>query len=76
MQTHRIEYNSPVDAIVAVAKRLSNYESQHRMPSEAFFNKFMNGELDDRLDFIEWANDYRHFLAIKLDLEKSLRHAE
>jgi hypothetical protein len=76
MQRLRIEYNSTVDAIVAIAKRLSNYESQHRMSSEDFFDKFTKGELDDRIDFVEWANDYQHFLSIKLDLENTLRHAQ
>lgn len=75
MQIHRIEYESPLDAIVAIAKRLSNYELQYHLSSEDFFDKYSKGEIDDRVDYVTWANDYRHFLAIKLDLEKVLTHA-
>jgi hypothetical protein len=75
MQKQRIEYASPVDAIVAVAKRLSVYETRYQMSTEDFFDKFTKGQMDDALDFVEWANDYRHFMAIKLELEKFRRHA-
>ncbi len=75
MQINRIEYDSPLDAIVAIAKRLSNHELQYHLASEDFYDKYSKGELDDRLDFVTWANDYRHFLALKLDLEKVLSHA-
>jgi hypothetical protein len=75
MQKQRIEYASPVDAIIAVAKRLSVYETRYQMSTEDFFDKFTKGQMDDGLDFVEWANDYRHFMAIKLELEKFRRHA-
>jgi len=75
MQITRTEYDSPLDAIVAIAKRLSNYELQYHLTSEEFFDKFSKGDFDDRIDFVTWANDYRHFLALKLDLEKVLSHA-
>jgi len=75
MQKQRVEYASPVDALVAVAKRLSAFEARHRLSTEEFFDKFTKGQIDDSIDFVEWANDYRHFMAIKFDLEKTLRHA-
>ncbi|MGH7450874.1 MAG: antitoxin TumA [bacterium] len=75
MQKQRIEYSSPVDAIVAVAKRLSVYETRYQMSTEDFFDKFTKGLMDDSIDFVEWANDYRHFIAVKLELEKFKRHA-
>lgn len=75
MQKKRIEYDSPVDALVAMAKRLSAFESRYRWSTEEFFDKFTKGQMDDNTDFIEWANDYRHFMAMKFDLEKTLRHA-
>lgn len=74
MQKQRIEYGSPVDAIVAVAKRLSVYETQYQMSTENFFDKFTKGLMDDSIDFVEWANDYRHFMTIKFELEKFRRH--
>jgi hypothetical protein len=75
MQKQRIEYASPVDAIIAVTKRLSVYETRYQMSTEDFFDKFTKGAMDDCIDFVEWANDYRHFMTIKLELEKLRRHA-
>lgn len=75
MQKHRIKYDSPLDAIVALAKRLSVYEARYRLSSEDFFDKFSKGEMGDSKDFIEWANDYQNFLTMKLELEKLLSHA-
>jgi len=60
MRKQRIEYDSPVDALVFVAKRLSVYEERYQMSSEEFFDKFSKGEMKDSIEFIEWANDYQH----------------
>lgn len=75
MHKHRIVYDSPIDAIVALAKRLSVYEAHYNLSSEEFIDKFSQGEMTDSKDFIEWANDYQHFLSMKLELEKQLNHA-
>ena len=45
------------------------------MASEEFFNKFSKGQLEDDMDFIEWANDHQHYIAIKLEIERHLQHA-
>lgn len=45
------------------------------MASEEFFNRYTQGQLDDDILFIEWANDYRHYLDIRQDLENKLTHA-
>lgn len=68
-------YYSRVDALVALAKRLNLYEERHQLSSEDFFDRFSKDQLDDTLDFVEWSNDYRHFLALKLELEDRLSHA-
>ena len=60
-----IHYSSPLDALVAVTKRLSLYENQQKMKSEDFFNSYNQGLLSDEALFIEWANDYRHYKEIK-----------
>lgn len=39
MKKQRIEYDSPVDALVAIAKRLSIFETRYRMASEEFFRQ-------------------------------------
>ncbi len=74
MRKQRSEYDSPVDALVAVTKRLSVYEDRYRILSEEFFDKFCKGQMDDSADFTEWANDYRHYMAIRLEIEKHLQH--
>jgi hypothetical protein len=68
-------YDSPLEAIVALAKRLSVFEERHHLSSEDFFDKYSKGALDDNIDFTEWSNDYQNFLALKLELEDRLSHA-
>jgi len=74
MKKQRIEYNSPVDALVAIAKRLQSYENRYQMTSEDFYDSFTKGQLDDSIDFTEWSNDYQNYLAIRLKIEGLLRH--
>ncbi|GAB4301515.1 MAG: hypothetical protein Fur0025_41750 [Oscillatoriaceae cyanobacterium] len=71
----RIEYTSPLDALIAVTKRLSIYENLHHMESEEFFALYSQGKLADEIIFIDWANDYRHYLALRQELEKRLQNA-
>ena len=70
----RIEYSSPLDALIAVTKRLSLYENKYQWDSEDFFDRYSKGILADEADFIEWSNDYRHYLALRLELDNSLAH--
>ena len=43
------------------------------MSSEDFFNKYEKGFMEDSVDFVEWSNDYRHYLAVRTEIEKHLR---
>ena len=74
MRKQKIEYDSPVDALVAIAKCLSIFETQYRMASEEFFDKFSKGQLEDSEDFVEWANDYQHYVAIRREIEAHVQH--
>jgi hypothetical protein len=47
MPKQTIQYTSPLDALVAVAKRLSVYEQEQKMDSEEFFDKYNRGLLSD-----------------------------
>lgn len=67
MSKQRIEYFSPIDALIAVAKRLNCYEERYRLASEEFFDRFRKGLMDDSIDFVEWSNDYQHYIALKFD---------
>ncbi|MDY0093912.1 MAG: hypothetical protein RBT80_14555 [Candidatus Vecturithrix sp.] len=75
MRKKQIIYDSPVDALVALAKRLSVYETRYRMESEEFFDQYSRGQKEDTLDFVEWSNNYQHYLEMKLEIERQLRHA-
>ena len=69
MRKQTTRYTSLLDALIAVAKRLSTYESRHGMDSEDFFDQYSRGRLADDAAFVEWANDYRHHLEIRRTLE-------
>ena len=75
MLKQTIQYTSPIDALVAIAKRLNTYENQQGLASEEFFYQYQNGQLSDDEIFIDWSNDYQHYLAIRAELEKKLQHA-
>lgn len=74
MKKKRLEYDDSIDALVAVSKRLSLFEERYRTTSEDFFHRYSRGQADDSVDSVEWANDYQHYLAIRAELEKGLRH--
>ncbi len=74
MQRNRITYNSNLDAIINLTKRLSVYKERYKMSSEVFYDKYNKGLIDDTMDSVEWANDYQHFLSLKLELKERLNH--
>jgi hypothetical protein len=48
MQKVRIEYDSPVDALVSVAKRLNGFESRYRLTSEGRIPRFLQAGIRGR----------------------------
>jgi len=74
MRKQRIEYDSPVDALVAITKHLSSYEARYKITSEEFFNSFIKGQLEDSEDYVEWANDYKHYVVVRRDIEDQLHN--
>lgn len=75
MRKQTIKYNSPLDAFVDITKRLQTYETKHNMSSELFFDQYSKGVLADDIIYIEWSNDYRHYLALHHEIEQRLSHA-
>ena len=75
MRKQRIVYTSPLDALVAVSKRLSLYENQHQMDSEVFIDRYRKGLVSDETTFVEWSNDYQHYVALHQQLVGLLRAA-
>ncbi|QTA80255.1 Uncharacterized protein dnl_25510 [Desulfonema limicola] len=47
MRKHTIQYTTQLDALIAVTKRLSSYESQNQMESEKFIEQYRKGQLSD-----------------------------
>jgi hypothetical protein len=45
------------------------------MSSEHFFEQYSKGLLADDIIYIEWSNDYRHYIALHNEIEKRLRCA-
>lgn len=74
MRKQRVEYDSPVDALVAIAKQLSIFEARYQKISEDFFDDFNKGQLEDTADFVEWANAYKHYVVIRHEIDNRLQH--
>jgi len=74
MRKQRDEYDSPLDALITLAKRLSVNENRYQMSSEDFFDRFSKGLLEDSIDFIEWSNDYQNYMAVRFDIERHLQN--
>jgi hypothetical protein len=74
MRKQTIQYSSPLDALIEVTKRLSIFEQQHNMDSEEFFYQYSQGLLSDDAALVEWANDYRHYLYLRQELDKKLKN--
>lgn len=68
-------HTSPLDALVAVSKQLSLYEDRHGMDSETFFDRYQKGLIGDDAESVEWANAYRHYVALHQQLESQLHVA-
>ena len=75
MRKQVVEHTSPLDTLIGLAKRLAEYEIRRGLKSEDFFNRYTQGKIRDDAPYVEWANDYRHYLAIRRDLEERLRDA-
>ena len=75
MRKQTVTYSTSLDALIAVTKRLSEYESREKMDSEQFFDQYCRGQQSDDAVFVEWANDYRHYLELRYELERKLENA-
>ncbi len=75
MKKQRTVYTSPLDALVAASKQLSQYESRYQMESETFMHRYQQGSLEDSIDFVEWSNAYQHYTVLHTQLERRLHAA-
>jgi hypothetical protein len=60
--------------MLEVANRLSILEQQKHMDSEELFFQYSQGQLSDEAVFVEWVNDYRHYLYLYQESDKKLKN--
>ena len=60
---------TPLDALITVSIRMGRYEDKYGMKTDVFFDKYNNGEMGDDADMMEWANDYRDFLYLYVEVK-------
>jgi hypothetical protein len=53
----------------AVAKRLARHEAEVGIESEDFFARHTRGDAGDDTSAVDWANDSRHVLAPRAELD-------
>ncbi len=74
MRKQIIEYTTPLDALIALAKQLTTYELQHQMDSAEFFTQYSQGKTSDNKDLVEWAGTYQQYLGLYQDLDQRLQY--
>ena len=74
MQKQRIEASAQLDALIAVANRLIVNENRCHISSQAFFERYAKGRFTDEAEFVEWANDYLHYRALRAEVERKLEN--
>ncbi|MEA5417716.1 hypothetical protein VB712_00680 [Spirulina sp. CCNP1310] len=72
MKKNIIQYTSLLDAFVAIVKQLTIYEAQYNLDSAEFFTQYSQGKTNDDQIFVEWAGNYRHYLALHQELTQKL----
>ncbi len=70
METEGMLYNSPLGALTVLTQRLGTYESRFHMESEVFFDKYCKGLMQASRDFTAWANDYDHYIMLKIEMDR------
>lgn len=64
---------SAIDAMNALLRSLVNYEQKYQMSSDEFYKRYLSGKMEDSKEFVEWAGDYQHYIALKQELENKLK---
>ena len=49
----------------SVQRRLRRFEEEFGMDSEAFYAKLQNAQLDERVEYAEWAGEHEMLLRLK-----------
>ena len=73
MRKETIQYTTPLDALVAITKRLGLKEGKYHIESEEFYHRYQMGEMGDDAHFIEWARDYQDYLNLRREIADQLQ---
>jgi len=70
MKKQTARYNTSKDALEAVTKRLQAKEDSYNLNSKDFFKNYVKGYFENSEDYVEWANDFRHSMALNLAVDE------
>ena len=68
MRKQTIHYTTPLDALIAITKRLGLKEGRHNIESEEFYYRYQKGEMGDDAFIMEWARDYQDYLNLRQEI--------
>ncbi len=64
-------------SIDSVRRRLKRFEDEFGLDSEAFYAKLQNAELDERIEYAEWAGEHEMLKRLEEqrdELKRRLKH--
>ena len=73
MRKQTIQYTPPLDAFIAITKRLGLKEGKYNIESEEFYYRYQKGEMGDDAHIMEWATDYQDYLNLRQEIADRLR---
>ncbi len=73
MRKQTIQYTTPLDALIAITKRLGLNEGKYNIESEEFYYRYQKGEMGDEAQIMEWATDYQDYLNLRREIADRLR---
>ena len=73
MRKQTIQYTTPLDALIAITKRLGLKEGKYNIESEEFYYRYQKGEMGDKAHIMEWATDYQDYLSLRREIADRLR---
>ncbi len=60
---------SPIEDFIQIVRDLTHFEVQHQLGSQEFFERFQQGEMGDRIEYMRWANKYEIYQEMKDSME-------
>ena len=67
------EQYDPVDKLLTLERKLAALEQTHGMSSEEFLQRYHAGQMEDTLEFVRWAGQYKLYLNLRDMISTSLQ---